>query len=198
MEKIILASASPRRKELLGNIGLSFSVLVPDADEDSIPKNIAPPLYVQELALLKASAAAALLPEGGKKDRIIIAADTIVCLDGKILGKPADKAEAEAMLTALSDRVHTVYTGFCVMRAKDAFAVCRSEKTQVRFQALSPEKIRRYIATGEPMDKAGAYGIQGYGATLVSGIDGDYFNVVGLPVAALAAVLEQEFGIEIF
>ena len=198
MENIILASASPRRKELLNQIGLSFSVLVPDTDESVVSKDLAPKLYVQELALLKAAAAAALLPEPEKKTGIIIAADTIVCHNGKILGKPKDTEDAKQMLTALSGPVHTVYTGFCVMRGRDAFSVCRSVETLVQFQRLSPEKIKRYIATNECMDKAGAYGIQGFGATLIDKIDGDYFNVVGLPVSALTDVLETEFGIEIF
>lgn len=198
MEKIILASASPRRKELLEQIGLAFSVLVPDADESSVTKDIPPDLYVQELALLKAGAAARLLEKDLKKDRIIISADTVVCKDGKILGKPADRDMAYGMLSDLSGNSHTVYTGFCVMRARDGFSVCKSVATTVQFKPLSEDKIWRYINTGEPMDKAGAYGIQGFGAALVERIDGDYCNVVGLPIAALSEVLEQDFGMEIF
>ncbi len=198
MEKIILASASPRRRELLENIGIPFSVLVPNVDESTVSKDVPPKLYVQELALLKAGAAAGLLQSKQKKDGIILAADTIVCQNGDILGKPADEEAAFAMLSALSDQVHTVYTGFCVMRAADGFSVCRGIKTEVKFKKLAADKILRYIHTGEPLDKAGAYGIQGFGATLVERIDGDYFNVVGLPLAALTDVLEQDFGWEIF
>lgn len=198
MENLILASASPRRKELLEAMGLPFSVLVPDADESVVSKDAPPRLYVQELALLKAGAAVRLLPPKLQAGRLVLAADTIVCLDDGILGKPKDENEAFAMLSSLSGRTHTVYTGFCVMRAADGFSVCRHVCTTVRFRPLSPDLIQRYIHTGEPMDKAGAYGIQGLGAMLVAGIEGDYFNVVGLPVGELASVLEQEFGMEIF
>lgn len=198
MEKIILASASPRRKELLDNIGLAFSVLASDVDESKVSKDISPELYVQELALLKAGGTAKLLSGREQRDSLILAADTVVCQDGKILGKPADKDMAFAMLSDLSGRKHAVYTGICVMRASDGFAVCRGVKTEVEFKPLSENKIRRYIDTGEPMDKAGAYGIQGFGATLIARIDGDYFNVVGLPLSTLTEVLEQDFGLEIF
>ena len=198
MEKIILASASPRRKELLDKMGLDFSILAPDVDESKAGKDMPPELYVQELALLKASGAAKLLPSRQQRDSLILAADTVVCQDGKILGKPADADMAFAMLSDLSGRKHAVYTGICVMRTSDGFSVCRGVKTEVEFNPLSEDKIRRYIDTGEPMDKAGAYGIQGFGATLVKRIDGDYFNVVGLPLSALAEVLEQDFGLEIF
>lgn len=195
MAKFILASGSPRRRELLSAAGLDFEVVVSDADEDSISKDAPVDIYVQELALLKAAAAAKLVLK--KKDAIIIAADTIVTLDGKILGKPRDKDDAFDMLKSLSGRKHSVYTGYCIMSIKNGFTVCNSVKTDVFFKELDDDLIRRYIKTGEPMDKAGAYGIQGKGAILADKIDGDYFNVVGLPVSALAETLKKEFDIEI-
>ena len=194
MAKFILASASPRRKELLGRIGIDFEVVVSEADEESVPKDIPVNLYVQELAMLKAAATAKQI---SGRDKIIISADTVVTLDGAVLGKPKDAEDAYEMLTKLSDRVHEVYTGICVLRMSDAKTVCKTVCTEVRFKQLTPEKISAYIATGEPMDKAGAYGIQAKGALLIDGINGDYFNVVGLPIATLSEVLETEFDIEI-
>lgn len=197
MDQLILASASPRRKELLEHIGLQFKICVPDVDETQVErKNIPAELYVQELALLKAGAAAGMV--GYKRNMLVIAADTVVFKDQKILGKPQDETQAKAMLRTLSGAEHAVYTGICVLRASDGFSVCKAVRTAVRFKELTDDKISRYIRTREPMDKAGAYGIQGYGATLVEGIEGDYFNVVGLPLAALAELLEREFGYEIF
>ena len=132
-----------------------------------------------------------------RKNSIIISADTVVTLDGKILGKPKDEKSAYEMLKNLSGRGHEVYTGYCVMRIADGKVVCNSVKTRVHFKELDDEKINSYISSGEPMDKAGAYGIQGKGALLISRIDGDYFNVVGLPVSALADTLEREFEINV-
>lgn len=195
MKKIILASASPRRRELLGNIGLEFDVLISDADESSVsPLGISVPMYVQELALLKASAAA---KSAGNKDALIISADTVVALDGKILGKPKDEEDAFRMLSELSGKCHSVFSGICVMNTKNAFSVCAAEETKVYFRKLSEDRIRRYIATKEPMDKAGAYGIQSLGALFVEKIEGDYFNVVGLPVIKLLEILEKEFDFDI-
>lgn len=196
MAEFILASASPRRKELLSLICEEFDVVVSDADESSVSKDVPVNLYVQELALLKAAATAKEVLK--RKDAIIIAADTIVTLDGKILGKPNGADGAYEMLKGLSGRVHEVYTGYCIMRVSDGKTVCNSVKTEVEFKELTDEKIRRYIATNEPMDKAGAYGIQGLGSKLVKGIKGDYFNVVGLPVSAICDTLEREFEIETF
>lgn len=193
MEKIVLASASPRRKELLETMGIEFEVVVSEADEEAISKELPPDLYVQELALLKAAASAKVL----EKNRIVIGADTIVTLDGKILGKPSDKENAFDMLKSLSGRKHEVYTGYCVMRLSDGLSVCRAVETEVIFKPLTDEKIRRYIDTLEPMDKAGAYGVQGLGGLLVEKINGDYQNVVGLPISALADTLEDEFNIVI-
>lgn len=196
MDKFILASQSPRRKELLKNIGLEFEVIVSEADESSVDtESIEPPIYVQELALIKAAATAKKVLKN--KKAIIIAADTIVTLDGKILGKPENEADAERMLVSLSGRRHEVYTGYCVMRIKDGYTVCNSIKTDVYFKHLTLEKIRAYIKTNEPSDKAGAYGIQGIGGLLVEKIDGDYANVVGLPVSSLADTLEKDFNINI-
>lgn len=195
MSEIILASASPRRRELLENMGLDFSVLVSEADEDSVDKGVPPEIYVEELALLKAATTAKAIIDN--KKAIVISADTIVVNNGEILGKPADKADAARMLRELSDRTHRVYTGFCVMRLSDAYTVCENVCTEVTFRTLTDEKIERYINSGECMDKAGAYGIQGLGAMLVEGIKGDYFSVVGLPVSALAAVLEKDFGFKL-
>lgn len=196
-EKFILASASPRRRELLSTMGLEFEVVVSDADESSVKSEGVPvDVYVQELALIKAAATAKKVMKD--KKAVVISADTIVTADGKILGKPADAEDAFSMLSMLSGREHEVYTGFCVMRIRDGKAVCRAVKTAVHFKKLTEEKIWRYIATGEPADKAGAYGIQGFGGMLVEKIDGDYQNVVGLSVSALADVLEEEFDIDIF
>lgn len=196
MAEFILASGSPRRKELLSAVGLEYMVLVPIADESSVPKDMSVDLYVQELALLKAAAVAKVAVT--RQDAVIIAADTIVALDGEILGKPKDEEDAFKMLKRLSGKKHDVYTGYCLMRERDAFTVCKSVKTEVYFKELDDDLIRRYIATGEPMDKAGAYGIQGKGALLVEKIDGDYFNVVGLPISSLSDTLKNEFDIEIF
>lgn len=195
MNEIILASASPRRRELLKNMGLDFSIIVSDADEDAVDTSVPPDIYVQELALLKATAAAKRVLD--RKNALIISADTIVVYDNKVLGKPKDDLEAKAMLKMLSGKIHQVYTGFCVLRMRDAMTVCKSVCTNVRFRHLTDEKIERYVATGESADKAGAYGIQGYGAMLVDAIQGDYFNVVGLPVSELAEILETEFNLQI-
>lgn len=195
MKKFILASASPRRKEILEAAGLDFDILVSEADEESVPRDIPPKLYVQELALLKAAAAAKTVLKS--KQSFIISADTIVTLDGEILGKPYDEDNAKEMLRMLSARTHEVYTGYCVMRIADGKTVCNSVCTQVKFKELTDDTIDAYISTGEPMDKAGAYGIQGRGSVLADSISGDYFNVVGLPVSALSDTLKNEFEIDI-
>lgn len=195
MTEFVLASASPRRKELLEKMGLQFSIVVSEADESTVSRDIPVNLYVQELALLKASATAKMLLRN--KKALIIAADTIVTLDGEILGKPDGEDGAKKMLSLLSGRTHEVYTGYCIMRISDGKTVCNSVKTEVKFKTLTEQKIRSYIESGEPMDKAGAYGIQGLGSMLIEKINGDYFNVVGLPVSALADTLEKEFDIEI-
>lgn len=196
-EHFILASASPRRSELLKSMGLEFKVVVSDADEASVSSAGVPvDVYVQELALIKAAASAKNVIRD--KSAVIIAADTIVTFDGKILGKPHDAEEAFSMLSMLAGNCHEVYTGFCVMRVSDGKTVCRAVSTKVYFKNLCDEKIWKYIATGEPADKAGAYGIQGLGGMLVHKIDGDYQNVVGLSVSSLSDTLENEFEIDIF
>ena len=188
--KIILASNSPRRRELLEQMGIKdFKVAAPNVDE-SVEDSLSPAESVEQLSLRKARAAAQKV---GPSD-LISAADTVVVLDGTVLGKPHDQAEAFAMLSALSGREHHVYTGVTVLRGEDA--VTQHEETAVAFREILPDEIRGYIATGEPMDKAGAYGIQGMGALLVSGIRGDYCNVVGLPVFRLGRIL-KEFGVDL-
>ena len=187
---IILASQSPRRRELLGQMGLKgFKVTSPDVDED-VDENLHPSLVVEELSLRKAKAVAAQADE----EDLIIAADTVVALEGTVLGKPADEGDAFSILSALSGNRHYVYTGFTVMRG-DQVETCH-EVTAVDFRELDPEEIEHYIATGEPMDKAGAYGIQGFGALLIDRIEGDYFNVMGLPIHRLSRTL-LKFGLDV-
>ena len=193
MKKIILASASPRRREILENLGFRFDIVVSGTDETKLSCDIEPKLYVQEMALLKASEAGKAI--GKSKDTILISADTIVLIDGEILGKPKDEEDAFSMLSKLSGREHEVITGFCVMDLGSGAAVSKAEVTRVEFKDLSPEIIKSYIASGEPMDKAGSYGIQGKGGILVKKIDGDYFNVVGLPVSGLTDVLINDFSL---
>ena len=195
MSEIILASASPRRRELMENMGLDCSGLVSDADESVVDPGVPPGMYVQQLALLKAAAVAKQVIKNKKS--LVISADTVVVNEGMILGKPKDADDAFAILKSLSGRTHKVYTGFCVLRVSDAYTVCENVCTKVTFKELSDSKIRRYIASNEVFDKAGAYGIQGLGAMLVDKIDGDYFNVVGLPVSKLSRVLEDDFGFEL-
>ena len=175
---VILASGSPRRKELMSHITDEFTVIVSDADE-SLPEGEGVEETVKNLALQKAQAVKLKC----KETDIIISADTVVSCDGRILGKPNDEKEAYGMLKSLSGRTHAVYTGVCITKGDrtDVFA----QKTLVEFYELSDEEINAYIATGDPFDKAGGYGIQSKGAVLVKGITGDYFNVVGFPVAEI-------------
>ncbi len=173
--EIILASASPRRKELLSLAGIEYTV-VPSECKEILPENITPPRAVEELAKQKADDVFKRYP-----DCMIIAADTVVALGNVILGKPKDDDDAFQMLSSLSGNIHTVYTGVCI-KTSDGEEVFHSA-TAVEFYKLTEEEIRDYIATGEPCDKAGSYGIQGKGSLLVKGINGDYFNVVGLPLA---------------
>ena len=187
---IILASKSPRRRELLGRMGLKgFKIVSPNVDE-AVEGNLHPAQVVEQLSLRKARAAA----ERADRDDLIIAADTVVALDGAVLGKPRDERDAFSMLSALSGSRHDVYTGVTVLRGDQA--VTEHEATIVTFRDIDPEEIAGYIATGEPMDKAGAYGIQGLGALLVSGIQGDYCNVMGLPVFRLGRILAR-FGVDL-
>ena len=188
---LILASKSPRRQELLQRMGLTdFKILVPDADE-SFPDGLSPQETVEHISRVKALTAKELVAE----DDIVITADTMVFLDEHRLGKPADEADALRMLTALQGRSHTVCTGVTVMQGDHILT--ESEPTKVYFREASEAELRGYIATGDPMDKAGAYGVQSLGALLVERIDGDFFNVMGLPVLRLSRML-REFGIRFF
>lgn len=187
--EIILASTSPRRKELLSQMGVKdYRILSPDVDEE-VDHDMPPDQLVEELSLRKARAVQAQV--GG--EALIIAADTVVSLEGEVLGKPADETDAFRMLSALSGNRHQVYTGLTVLRGGKTVTV--HEMTSVTFRELEPQEIVDYIDTGEPMDKAGAYGIQGVGAVLISGIEGDYFNVMGLPLYRLGRVLAS-FGVD--
>ena len=192
---IILASASPRRKELLSILTPDFEIITAEADEESIDKALPVHLYVQELAMLKA--AATVREIGRLKNSLVIGADTVVYHNENILGKPKNEEDAFEMLCNLSGDCHSVYTGICVINPYDAKIVCKYCKTDVYFKELSPNDVMGYIKTGEPMDKAGAYGIQGKGAMLVEKIDGDYHNVVGLPVSLLADLLKDEFDVNL-
>ena len=177
---IYLASKSPRRKKLLHQLNLKFHILSVEIDEKRI-KNELPFKMVKRLALLKLNSAKKLIKEG-----IIITADTIVVLGNEILGKPKNKTVAKQMLKKLSGNTHTVYTGFAVYNSVTDTIILDYEKTQVTFRKLNSDEIERYIKTGSPMDKAGAYGIQDdFGAVFVKKINGDYYNVVGLPIAKL-------------
>lgn len=177
MNSIILASQSPRRQELIQHITPDYTVIVSEVEE-LLPEGIAPEDIPAYLAGIKAQAVAAAHPQD-----VVIGADTVVILDDTVLGKPRDTADAVQMLHALSGRVHTVITGCAVV--KDGRLHTFSEMTRVEFYPLSDREIEAYIATGEPFDKAGAYGIQGRGCVLVKRIEGDFFNVMGLPVARL-------------
>ncbi|MBQ8228896.1 MAG: septum formation inhibitor Maf [Clostridia bacterium] len=183
MKDIILASASPRRRELLQLAGVNFTVDVADADE-TLENGISPDEAVKKLAQIKAKAVFAKHP-----DSIVIGADTVVAIDGKILGKPKNYNEANEMLNMLSGKKHYVFTGVCIMTNEKATVLC--QKTAVEFYSLSQNEIDEYISSGDCFDKAGGYGIQTNGCVLVKGIEGDYFNVVGLPVAETVRALKE-------
>ena len=219
--KLVLGSSSPRRRELLERMGLSFRVLTAEIDETKFETED-PETSVRRICEAKAAAVAECLKR--ENPQLILTADTIVVLDGKILGKPHSEAEARAMLRALSGREHAVYTAFALLPVEasgsrdqasgdggrgsfgSGFASAQDdrrggfthcEKTFVKFRPLTEAEIDAYVATGEPMDKAGAYGIQGLGAMLVEGIRGDYFTVMGLPVCRLAQALKR-YGMDPF
>ena len=190
MANIILASQSPRRRELLKKMGIrDFTVRVPDAEE-VLKEGLSPQQTVEDISLQKSEAAAALAGEGD----IVITADTMVFLDGQKLGKPRDEEDALRMLTALAGRSHEVCTGVTVRRGGqiETFSVT----TLVTFREATERELRNYIASKEPMDKAGSYGVQGLGCLLVERIEGDYYNVMGLPVERLGRVLTH-FGVEL-
>lgn len=186
---VILASQSPRRKQLLEMLGLEFQV-IPAKGEETIPPDAGPAETVRSLSRQKAAAVAA----GADAEDVIIAADTIVWYGDMILGKPRSEQEAARMLSGLSGNTHHVYTGVTVRKGDKVLS--GAECTAVRFRKLSGREIDAYIATGEPMDKAGAYGIQGAACLFVEGIEGDYFNVVGLPLCRLGKML-KELGVEL-
>lgn len=176
---VVLASASPRRRDLLTLLGLAFDVAPADVDE-SWRNGEAPPIHAERLAREKAEARQ-------RPGAVVVAADTIVVVDGEILGKPRDASEAAAMLQRLQGREHVVHTAVAV--AYGGRVVSGTEATRVWFRPLDGDAIAAYVATGEPLDKAGAYGIQGFGAVLVQRIDGDYFTVMGLGLSRLVDLL---------
>lgn len=185
---IILASKSPRRQELFGRLGLEFTVRTADVDERMDP-NLPPEQEVARVSALKAAKIAEECP-----DDLIVSADTIVVIDGLVLGKPKDEADAARMLRLLSGRTHEVMTGLCVRQGKTVRQTV--SRTCVTFRPLTETEILSYIRTGEPMDKAGSYGVQGLGSVLVSHLDGDFFSVMGLPLCELCTMLRQ-FGLPI-
>ncbi|RKO67685.1 Maf family protein [Desulfofundulus salinus] len=189
MLPIYLASSSPRRSMLLEKLGLPFTVVVPRVEE-GVQEALPPHQLVETLALRKARAVAPSISKG-----LVVAADTVVVWHDKVLGKPADTREASEMLSLLSGNEHEVYTGVAVIEKPSGRRVVTHERTRVKFRPLTAEEIARYVATGEPLDKAGAYAAQGLGAIFIAGIRGCYFNVVGLPLARLAQVL-KEFGVD--
>lgn len=187
--KFILASKSPRRREILADLGLKFEIITADTDENCELSD--PRAYVEELAMRKGRAVADILKDD---DTIIIASDTVVACGGEILGKPHDKSDAKRMLDMLSDSKHDVISGIALITREKS--VVSSETTQVIFDVLSDSDKEIYINSDEPYDKAGAYAIQGLASMWIKGIEGDYFNVVGLPVKLLHDMLKNDFGID--
>ena len=183
MTDIILASASPRRSELMTLAGFRFDVICADIDE-IVPEKALPQEVVMSLALQKAQAVAK-----DHRKSAVVGSDTVVALDGKILGKPRSEKEAAEMLRSLSGRMHKVFTGVAIVCGEKVTSFF--DETEVEFYPLTDQEILDYVATGEPMDKAGAYGIQGRGAVLVKRINGDYFNVMGLPISKVYRELKD-------
>jgi septum formation protein len=190
MKKIILASASPRRKELLEKLGFKFEV-APGNCEEAINSGLEPHELVRQLSIIKAKSAVA-----GNKNAIIIAADTIGLIGNKILGKPHTENEARKMLKVIAGKPHTVITGFTVLDTATNKIITKTVDTKVYVKKLTNGEIEAYVKTGEPLDKAGAYAIQGLGSIIVERIEGDYYNVMGLPLTSLVETL-KEFGINI-
>ena len=189
--RLYLASRSPRRAELLTLVGAHFETAPVDVDERPLEDEL-PEAHVLRLAMAKAYAAqSALASAGGDKPAgdVIVGADTVVVVDRSILGKPSDAAEAERMLSLLSGRIHEVWTGLFLLEMFDGPAIGGAARSIVKFAPLDPEAIRRYVETGEPLDKAGAYAVQGRGALFVEAIEGSYTNVVGLPLSYLKHLL---------
>jgi septum formation protein len=183
-ERLLLASASPRRREILENLGFEFEILPSNVDESEVPWND-PVESAKLLAEIKGVDAQKTRPR-----KTIIAADTIVLCEGQVMGKPKSSEDAAKMLGTLSGRVHEVVTGIALIKLPNT-RIIEAERTKVFFRNLSPEEISRYISTREPFDKAGAYAIQGYASAFIDKIEGDYFNVVGLPVARLFSMFRK-------
>ena len=190
--RIILASKSPRRREILENTKVRFSIKESQIDE-TIKLNESPKDTVKRLAYEKAYDVAQK-----NKDKLVIGADTIVALDNEVLGKPKDKEEAYQMIKKLSNKTHKVITGISLINISHGMVVNDYVVSLVTFKDLSEDSIKDYINTNESLDKAGAYGIQGYGALLVDNIQGDYFNIVGLPISKLSDLLKDHFDINLF
>lgn len=195
IRKLILASTSPRRKELITLLGMPFDVVPSLADEDT-PDTWNAVQVVEELALRKAQAVYDTLP-GQSEQAIIVGSDTVVVLDGKILGKPSDRQEAKDMLESLQGRTHQVYSGVACIRTTDGATQVSHRATSVTMKPLAAKVIDAYVRTGEPDDKAGSYAIQGLGATFIERIEGCYFNVVGLPLSLLSDLL-ADLGVHIW
>ena len=192
--RIVLASTSPRRQELIASLHIPYEIHPSHADEHT-PEDWTPQQIVEGLALRKAQAVYALIADPSK-NAVIVGSDTIVVLNEQVLGKPADDADAFRMLKSLQGNTHFVYTGIACIDAASGETLVRHRSTKVTMKKLSDEKIDAYVKSGEPGDKAGAYGIQGLGATLVERIEGCYFTVVGLPISLLSDML-SEFGIDV-
>jgi len=181
--RLVLASRSPRRAELLGRLGLDFTIVPAEIDESYVDHEM-PAVHAERLASEKAATTARDFP-----DALVIGSDTIVIVDQDVLGKPRDPADAVRMLLRLSGREHEVFTGVAIAAGGELYSAL--ERVTVRFRRLDREACERYVATGEPLDKAGAYGIQGFGSALVESITGDYFAVMGLPVVRTLSLLEK-------
>lgn len=197
--KIILASSSPRRRDILTKLGFDIEIKTSNAEEGVDISDMPPELAVQELAKEKGRAVAKNLHYDENQVYIVVSADTVVVYDGEILGKPKDRTEAKKMLKRLSGKKHKVITGLCIWKSTDkgeGCAIC--DVTEVYFKTLSDEMIEAYLDTGEYVDKAGSYGIQGKGASMVKKIKGDYYNVVGFPVNKFYELLLEEQGLDIF
>ena len=188
---LILASQSPRRREMFDRLGLDYKAMTSDADE-TITESLSPAEYVKTLALRKAKA----LSSSVSKDDYVIAADTVVALDGEIYGKPIDYADAFRMIASFSGKTHEVYTAFAIVRGERVYA--EAVATAVTFRTLSDHEIDYYIQKEAPYDKAGAYGIQELAGIFVEKIEGNFDNVVGLPLCQLEVAMKQEFGVSLF
>lgn len=191
--KFVLASKSPRRRELLGNMGLKFDIMESTVDESIISKDTDPKIYVQELAMLKSSSVASALGEG----YLVIGADTVVVKDDEIIGKPKSFDHAFEMLKSFSGTSHKVYSGISVTDSTSGKTVTDYCETEVFFSDMTDDEIKNYVDTYKPLDKAGSYGIQEFASVFIEKIHGDFFNVVGLPVSKLYKLLKKEFGVVI-